>query len=67
MAISSWLMGEREDALRWFTATQQRPEWLDAKWVGALYPANTARIAADVERERQRRETAAKSLIPSRR
>ena len=67
LALSSWLMGQHEDALRWFTATQQRPEWLNPRWVGALYPSNTARMAAEIVRERARREAAAKSLAQSRR
>jgi len=68
LAMSSWLAGQPEDALRWFAgAVQLHPEWQNTKWVAALYPANTARMAADIERERQRREAAAKSLAQSRR
>jgi predicted Zn-dependent protease len=68
LALASWLMRQQEEALREFTiATQQHPEWLDTKWVGALYPQNTVRLADQVNRERQRREAVAKSLSQSRR
>ncbi|HUK53973.1 MAG TPA: M48 family metalloprotease [Candidatus Binatia bacterium] len=67
-ALASWLMGQREEALGEFSsAVLQRPEWLNANWVGALYPSNTARMAADLYRERQRREAASKALAQTRR
>jgi len=68
LALAAWLTRQQEEALREFGAeSQQRPEWQNAAWVGALYPQNTARLAEDVKRERARREAVAKALGQSRR
>jgi tetratricopeptide (TPR) repeat protein len=68
LALAGWLMRQPEEALREFgAASQQRPEWQNAAWVGALYPRNTAGVVEAVKHERERREAAARTLGQSRR
>jgi len=68
LALVAWLSGQREEALRLYSAAiDQHPEWQNATWVAAVYPQTIASLAADVKREKERREAAAKVLRQSRR
>lgn len=65
-ALAEWQGDRRKDALRdWDAVAHTRPQWLNAEWRAALYPARINAIAQQMEAERLQR--AAVITAPSRR
>ena len=67
LALAAWMLHQPEEALRQYgAAVRERPEWQNDAWVKAVYPENIAKLAADVKREKERREAVAKTLAKGR-
>ncbi len=60
-AIARWQARQTEQALADFdSAVKALPQWLNPKWVNALYPLNVARSVAEMQADRDRRLEAAR-------
>ncbi len=59
LAIAKWRAGQREPALNNFQeAVQRRPEWLNPRWVGAIYSSGVAKTVVEIGIEYQKRLSA---------